>query len=151
LTPEKRRGLPDQRITGLVEGWWKEARAAGRSLSTFDAYSRTARQFAAFLKHDDANAVSRKDVIAFKDHRLEQGKTLKTIRDGDLAALKALFEWGVANGRMVSNPAKDVKIIAPRRVMSRHEQQKGPQGSRKDGRRQTMGPVALRLYRGEGR
>lgn len=71
LTPEKRRGLPDQTISGLVEGWWKEAKAAGRSLSTFDAYSRTARQFAAFLEHDDANAVSKKDVLAFKDHRLE--------------------------------------------------------------------------------
>lgn len=119
MTPEKRRGLPDQTITGLVEGWWKEAKAAGRSLSTLDAYSRTARQFADFLKHDDANALSKQDVIAFKDHRLEQGKSLKTIRDGDLAALKALFEWAVANGRMASNPAKAVKIITPKRNLSR--------------------------------
>ena len=71
------------------------------------------------MEHDDANAVTKKNVVAFKDHRLAEGRSLKTIKDGDLAALKSLFEWGVANGRVTTNPAKEVKIIPPKRVFTR--------------------------------
>lgn len=119
LPEQQRAGLPGQTITGLVQDWWREAKAAGRSHSTLDAYSRAARQLSAFLRHDDANAITKKDIIAFKDHRLKQGKTLKTIGDGDLAAFKALFAWAVSNGRMTANPAADVKVVAPKRVLAR--------------------------------
>lgn len=102
------RGTPEQSLTGLVVDWWKEAKAAGRSVSTYEAYERAARQLAAFLQHDDANAVSKSDVIRFKDHRLEQGANPKTVKDGDLAGLRAVFRWGVANGRMGENPADGV-------------------------------------------
>src|SRR5690606_7407492 len=107
------RGVPDQTITGLVGGWWKEAERAGRTISTYEAYERVARHFAAFLDHDDANAVSQEDVIRFKDHRLEQGASPKTVKDSDLSGLRALFGWGLVNRRVKENPAQGVSVVVP--------------------------------------
>ena len=73
--------------------------------------------FVAFLKHDDASRVTAEDVIGFKDYRLQSINprtkkpiSAKTVRDSDLTGLRAVFEWAVANRRMVANPAKDVKL-----------------------------------------
>lgn len=112
-------GVPDQTITGLVSDWWKEAKAAGRSVSTHEAYERVARQFADYLQHDDANLVSKAEVIRFKDHRLGQGAAPKTVKDSDLAGLRSLFRWAVANGRVKENPAEGVTVIAPKKVQLR--------------------------------
>jgi hypothetical protein len=57
-------------INGLVEDWWREAKAAGRKLSTFESYRNTVTGLVAFLGHDDAARVTPEDVIRFKDHRL---------------------------------------------------------------------------------
>lgn len=110
---------PKQTISGLVEDWWKEAKAAGRSISTYEAYERSSRQLAEFLKHDDATIVSKEDIVRFKDYRLAQGASPKTVKDGDLSGLRALFTWGVANGRITENPAKDVKVLLQKKSRSR--------------------------------
>jgi integrase len=118
--PQKLKALPDQTITGLVEDWWRlEAKAAGRSVSTREAYQRAARQLSEFLKHDDALAVEKADVIRFKEHRLASGVSLKTVGDGDLASLRAVFNWGLANGKVVQNPADGVVVLAPKRPSGR--------------------------------
>lgn len=57
-------------LTGLVEGWWKENKAAGRKPSTYESYRNAFAYLADFLGHDDAAKVTAKDVIGFKNHRL---------------------------------------------------------------------------------
>jgi integrase len=115
-------------LTSLVDGWWLEAKARNLKPSTHESYSNTMRAFVAFLGHDDAGRVTKDDVIRFKDHRLatinpRSGKTIsaKTVKDNDLAGLKAVFGWAVANGRMSSNPAQDVtlKPSRPRKLRSK--------------------------------
>lgn len=113
-------------ISGLLEGWWKEAQATGKTASTYDSYSRTVRLFTDFLKHDDATRVTPEDVVAFKDHRLSQinprtGEPVspKTVKDSDLAALKSIFGWAVGNRKLGSNPAKDITIRLGKRVRNR--------------------------------
>lgn len=108
-----------QSITGLVADWWKEADGAGRSASTHDAYSRAARQLAAFLGHDDARRVTQDDIIRFKDDRLARGASPKTVKDGDLSSLRAVFRWGVANRKVQTNPVEGVTVIVPRRIVAR--------------------------------
>lgn len=107
----------------LVEGWWSEASAAGRTLSTYESYRNTLRKFSDFLGHEDAPRVTPEDVIAYKDHRLREinlrtGKPVspKTIKDSDLAGLKSVFGWAVSNRRMTTNPAKDVTVTVGKRV-----------------------------------
>jgi integrase len=104
-------------ISTLLERWWREASAAGRKPSTYESYRNTIRAFIAFLGHDDAERLSAKDVIAFKDHRLQtpSAKTgrvpsAKTVKDSDLSALKTIFGWAVGNQLMSHNPATGITI-----------------------------------------
>lgn len=113
------REAPKQTISGLVEDWWREAKAAGRTISTYESYERSARQMIAFLGHEDANAVTQQDVIRFKDHRLAQGASPKTVKDGDLSGLRALFAWGVGNGRVTTNPAQGVTVMVQKKARGR--------------------------------
>lgn len=112
----------------LVEDWWTEAKATGLAVSTYQSYASTMANFVAFLKHDDAANVTPEDIIAFKDHRLAsvnprtgQPISSKTIKDSDLAGLKAVFRWAVNNRRLPSNPAQGVtiKLAKPKRLRSK--------------------------------
>jgi hypothetical protein len=59
-------------LTRLVEDWWKESQAAGRTISTYESYRNTMARLVAFLEHDDASRVTAEDVISFKDFRLKE-------------------------------------------------------------------------------
>ncbi|TXN83304.1 DUF6538 domain-containing protein [Methylobacterium sp. WL8] len=112
-------------LTSLVEAWWIEAEKANRTSSTRESYTNTMRTFVAYLKHDDAPRVSPEDVIAFKDHRLSSRKrdgkliSARTVKNSDLAGLKTVFGFAVANRLLPSNPAKDVKVQTPRVILMR--------------------------------
>jgi hypothetical protein len=55
----KPKSLKTVSLTGLVEDWWSEAKAVGKSESTHDSYSNTFRLFSTFVGHDDALRVIR--------------------------------------------------------------------------------------------
>ena len=104
-------------IKGLVERWWVEAKATGRKPSTHDNYANTIAGFVRYLGHDDASRATRDNVVGFKDHRLatinpRNGLPIsaRTVNDSDLVALKTIFGWAKANGKMDSNPAEGVTI-----------------------------------------
>ena len=98
-------------MNGLVDSWWAEAKAAGRTISTYESYASAMAKFAEFLEHDDAALVTQADVLAFKNHRLAQGISPKTVGDSDIAALRRLFGWAVTNKKLPSNPAAEVKVM----------------------------------------
>ena len=104
-------------LTGLLNGWWTEAKATGRKPSTYESYSNTTAGLVAFLGHDDAKRVTPEDIVRFKDHRLSSvnprtGKPIsaKTVKDSDLSGLKTLFGWAVSNRRLTSNPVTGITI-----------------------------------------
>ncbi|MCX5513751.1 site-specific integrase [Kaistia algarum] len=110
-------GAGNVTLTGLVEGWWIEAKATGRKPSTHESYANTMARFIKHLGHDDALKVTPEDVIAFKDARLAEinprnGKPIspKTVKGSDLAGLKVVFDWAVDNRKLWSNPAKEVTL-----------------------------------------
>ncbi|MGX7743148.1 site-specific integrase [Rhodopseudomonas parapalustris] len=106
-------------LTRLVADWWKEAESSGLKRSTHESYRNTVAKFVTFLGHDDASRVSKDDVLRFKEHRLASGVSAKTVKDSDLAALKTLFGWAVANNRLAENPAHGVTIKLGRRMKLR--------------------------------
>lgn len=106
-------------LIGLVDRWWSEANAAGRSVSTHDSYRATVIRLSEFLGHDNAGAVTTGDILRFKDHRLTAGISLKTIKDSDLAGLKAIFGYAVANRLLTVNPVIGIKVVRPNRVQER--------------------------------
>jgi integrase len=104
-------------LTGILEGWWREAKAAGRKPSTHESYRNTVAGLVEFLGHDDAHRVTAEDVVRFKDHRLASinprtGKPIsaKTVKDSDLSGLKTLFGWAVSNRKLTANPATGITI-----------------------------------------
>jgi len=104
-------------LKGLVEDWWREARASGRKPSTYESYRHAFQGLSAYLKHDDAGRVSPEDVVAYKDHRLTtpnaktgRAASAKTVKDSDLAAFKTVFGWAVANRKLEINPAVGITL-----------------------------------------
>jgi integrase len=112
---------PVTTITRLFEGWEREAHAANKSPKTIKEYGSLIERLKAFLGHDDATRVTEDDLIRWKDHRLAEGKSLKTIAHSDLACFKAVFGWGRANRLLERNPAKDITIKPGRKVQEREE------------------------------
>jgi site-specific recombinase XerD len=94
----------------MLEGWWTEAKAAGRKPSTHESYRNTVAGLATFLDRNDAGKVTAEDVVRFKNHRLANGISAKTVKDSDLAGLKTVFGWAVSNHKLPSNPATGITI-----------------------------------------
>ena len=114
-------GVSGLTLSGMLEDWWKEAKAAGRTLSTYESYRTTVKLLAAFLGHDDALRVTPTEIVAFKDHRLAKGISAKTVRDSDLSALRSLFGWAKSNQRRADNPTEGIKVTRakPTRLRSK--------------------------------
>ena len=113
---------------GLIEAWWREAERTEKSEPTQEFYTKIIKQFVAFLHHDDAYRVTVEDVRRFKDYRLAtrkpNGQLLSptTVKNSDLAALKSIFGWGVANSRLAENPATDVTVARVSKVRLRERE-----------------------------
>ena len=123
-----RTALPPVPLSALVEAWWREAQRTGKSASTHEAYAHAVRLLVGFLGHDDAHRVTKHDVIRFKDHRLGSRKrngelvSATTVKNSDLAALKAVFGWAVDNGRLAENPAFGVTVAKTAKVKLRERE-----------------------------
>ena len=87
-------------MTAMFEAWEKEAIQLNRASATPNRYRSVFANFRSFLGHDDATKVTPEDIIQFKDARLGEGISGKTIKDADLAALKSVFGWAVENKRL---------------------------------------------------
>lgn len=109
-------------ITGLLEAWKVEARAAGRTEKTLSEYNSRVRRFVRFLGHDNALKVTPQDVVRWKDRRLAEGISARTVANSDLTALKVIFGWAVTNHRLPANPATAIKLRIGRKT---HERDKG--------------------------
>ncbi|MEJ0011503.1 MAG: phage integrase N-terminal SAM-like domain-containing protein [Bauldia sp.] len=107
-------------LKGLIEAWWREAKAAGFSESTYASYAKAGAALGSFLKHDDATKITPEDIVAFKDHLAASPYELsaKTIKDSYLAGLRSVFAWAVRNRRLPKNPAQGITIkMAKRRKL----------------------------------
>jgi hypothetical protein len=102
-------------LMGLVEDWWRETKAGGMSLSTYESYRNTARKFGQFLKHDDAARVSAEDIIRYKDLRIANGINHWTVKAKDIAGLRMVLRWAVSNRRLTANTAEGVKVAGSKK------------------------------------
>ena len=73
-----------------------------------------------FLKHDDARRITKKDLLAWRDH-LIKNLSAKTVNDIYLSAVRSVFLWAEENERLPQNVAAGVKQPKPRRVHSREQ------------------------------
>ncbi len=71
-----------------------------------------------FLKLSDARRITKKDLLAWRDH-LMNDLSAKTVNDIYLSAVRSLFTWAVENDRLPENVAQNVKQPKPRKVYGR--------------------------------
>jgi integrase len=102
-------------LTALAEAWHKAAldrgvvkRDAARTKSRFEVLIK-------FLDHDDAGRVTKQDITRWKDHRLAEGRSVKTINDTDIASFGSVFNWGIERGYLSANPTDGTRIKAKRK------------------------------------
>lgn len=105
------------------------------SKALFDAYQAEAKTaastekkwrgiFAAlvrFVGHDDMRGVTEDDVLRWKNALLADGASNKHVRNSHLAALKAVFNYAVANRIVPANPATGITVKATKRVRVRQQ------------------------------
>jgi integrase len=101
-------------LTGLFERWRRETNPAPGTVVTWRGH---VRQFIKHLGHDDAARVTPENIIAWKDALVARG--LRGINTGHLATIKALFNYGVENKLVASNPAQGVSARQRRRAGDR--------------------------------
>ncbi|YBW37540.1 tyrosine-type recombinase/integrase [Nitrobacter sp. TKz-YC01] len=93
---------PDEQTPLTFEALWtrweREAKPAPSTISTWWGY---VAQFQRHLGHDDPRRVTVADVVVWKDALLARGLT--SVRDGHLAAIKTLFNYGVRNRLLKAN------------------------------------------------
>lgn len=112
---EPSKGPSNKSLKGLVAAWHKAAldrdvkkRDADRIKSRFE-------MLIAFLQHDDAERVTKRDIVRWRDHRLASKITVKTINDSDIASFKNVFNWGAERGWLGQSPAEGATIKRKKR------------------------------------
>jgi len=100
----------------LFERWQREARPAASTITTWRSYVRALRTH---VGHDDPSHVTKADMIRWKDALVAEGRAPKGIKDGQLAAIRALFNYAVQNGLLDENPAHGVTVRVRRSPASR--------------------------------
>src|SRR5690606_36917185 len=102
-------GSPHSTLTfdELFERWQRETKPAPSTITTWRSYIRALRNQ---VGHDDPARVTKADIIAWKDELVAAGRSPKGIKDGQLAAARALFNYAVDNGLLPSNPALGVTV-----------------------------------------
>ena len=94
----------------LIEIWLKSTRS--QRDTTKEAYGKTLTEFATFVQQKPLNEISRKDVIAFRDYVLSQGKSAVTAAS-KVGILRTFFRGAHNYELMATNPALDIRSNAP--------------------------------------
>ena len=102
----------------LFASYGKEAQL---SPATVKRWTPVVERLIGHLGHDDAAKIARADLVAWKDALLDGGMGNVTVRDVYLAATKALLQFGVDQGRLPENPAKEVKVRVKKKVKEREK------------------------------
>jgi integrase len=106
--PEAPRKRPKVTITGLIKAW--ETGRENIRQRTRDEFARRLQQFSEFLQHDDAQAVTGKDLRRWRDYLRTKGLKAKTINESCIAPVKAIFAAAEAEDVLTTNPLADLKI-----------------------------------------
>jgi integrase len=102
----------------LFKSYAKEAQL---SPATVKRWTPVVERLIGHLGHDDAAAITRADIVAWKDALLEAGMKNVTVRDVYLAATKAMLQFAVDQGLLAENPAKEVKVRVKKKVKEREK------------------------------
>lgn len=96
----------------LLADYTGELQRSGRGAEAARRWKPCIENLVSFLKHDDAQRLTRQDVLNWRDQLLTT-LSAKTVRDAHVTGLKAILQWGVNSGRLKENVANRVKVRVP--------------------------------------
>lgn len=86
------------------------------SPATVKSFRSKVQAFVRFQEHDDANKLTKRDVVRWKDYLLDSGKgdgtglSAKSVKDGYLPAIRAALNRGADSGQLDENVAAGVTV-----------------------------------------
>jgi integrase len=107
-------------LSGLFRDYIGELRKGGGGAEAERRWKSVFRSLGDFLSHDDASLVTRADIVSWKEKLLEK-LSPKSVRDTNLAALRAVFRWAADSGKISSNPAASVTVKLPKKISGREK------------------------------
>ncbi|UYO48791.1 hypothetical protein KQX64_23305 [Rhodopseudomonas palustris] len=107
---------PKRSLASLVEAWHNAALHRGVRKRDADRIKSRFEMLITFLQHDDVARVTKQDIVRWRDHRLEQKISVKTINDSDVASFSNVFNWGAERGWLDKNPAEAATIKTKRQT-----------------------------------
>ena len=102
----------------LLTDYTGELQRSGRGAEAARRWKPCIDHLIGFLKCDDAQRLTRQDVVNWRDELLTS-LAPKTVRDAHMSGLKAILNWGVESGRLKENVADRVRARAPRKALAR--------------------------------
>lgn len=107
-------------IGHLFDLWKKQHQSLGGAQSSVRRWEPVIDQFITFLGHDNAEKVTRPDVVRWRQELLDSGKiSPNTFKKVNRAALNSVFAIGVDNLKISANPVDGVKAPAQKRILER--------------------------------
>jgi len=97
-------GTDKRSLTRLAGEWYKDAIARHMSPRSAKRWRNAFLHFAITQGHDDPARVTEADLSEWVSTRLREGTAAKTLNDTHIAAIKAIFEWGIGHGYLKLNP-----------------------------------------------
>lgn len=107
-------------IKGLFKAYIAELKLSGKGSGAEKRWKPCFDELIDFLGHDDANRVSQRDFVRYKE-RLLKIKEPKTVRDCDFGGIKAVFAWAQGNLKIDQNPARDIRVKVRRKPKLREK------------------------------
>lgn len=113
----RRAALP---LPALYEAWVAATRPGAETITQWRSiFTKLAARLAKEGRSDDARGVTEADLEKWRDDLRKQGTGGKRIKEGYLAAVRAVFGWAVKEKRLTDNPAKAVHVQVEKRAKGR--------------------------------
>lgn len=96
-------------LSALFEDYVTDLQREGRGRDVRSRWTRTIDSLRAFVKHNDAVRLTRKNILEWRDDLLKT-LSIKTVRSVYLAAVGAVLQFGFDNDRLTSNVAAGIKM-----------------------------------------
>ncbi len=107
-------------ITDLYDLWKRDHLANNKAPRTAAEYETKVAYFIKWLKHDDATAVTKRDLACFADHlRHDKDMSAKTVDGKYLTCIRAIFRKGFQRDLLEVNVAAAVSYEVPKRIVTR--------------------------------
>ncbi len=107
-------------LLGLLDAYLNEKARYGKGTEARKRWTPVFKGLVAFLKHDDAQQITKADVVRWMEKLLET-KSPKTVKDTDLGSIRAVLGWAHRRDKIASNPVADVKLESFRAPVTREK------------------------------